>query len=400
MALGRDYRKLWLGNAAANFGDGISFVAIPLLATALTTDPLLIAGLSMVYSAVRFLTVLPVGALVDRWDRKVILWISNLGRGVLLAVLAVTLAAHVGSILALYVVFAALGVLETAADNAALSILPSLVDTPDLDRANSQIAATQLVADEFIGPPLGGLMFAVALSLPIAVTAGAYAAAAVLFMSVAGTFRVRQRRGRARSLVGDVREGAAWLGGHALLRSLAVISGLASVGYMMPFSILVLFAQDILGLDSVGYGVLLAASAIGGLLGTVIAGPVRRKVGYPAVGAGSLLLGALSLLMIALTSTAWIAGIFLATYIMHAVLFSVCVASLRQRLVPEALRGRVNSVSKLFGLAGLAVGAGLGGALASGLGLAAPFCAGSAVFVVCAIIAWPNLQKWQQSSAH
>src|SRR5664280_3433052 len=69
MSLGLNYRRLWAGNAASNLGDGISFVAIPLLAAALTSDPVLIAGLSMVNAAARLLVVLPIGVLVDRVNR-------------------------------------------------------------------------------------------------------------------------------------------------------------------------------------------------------------------------------------------------------------------------------------------------------------------------------------------
>lgn len=254
MSLGREYRKMWAGNAASNFGDGMSFVAIPLLATALTSNPLLIAGLSMVYSAAKFLVVLPIGAFVDRLDRKTILWVANLSRSILLIALAVLVATGTGSIVALYVVFTLIGLLETAADNSALSILPSLVRTKDLDKANSQITATQLVADEFIGPPLGGLMFAAAISLPIAITGGAYAAAALFFLGMVGKFRHKRLNAHPPSLRREVVEGAAWLVRHRLLRSLAIISGLASVAYMMPFSILVLFAEDVLGLGRPAMG--------------------------------------------------------------------------------------------------------------------------------------------------
>lgn len=398
MSLGREYRKLWAGNAASNFGDGISFVAIPLLATALTSDPLLIAGLSMVYSAAKFLVVLPIGAFVDRLDRKTILWVANISRSLLLLVLAVLVATGMGSIIALYVVFTLIGLLETAADNSALAILPSLVSAKDLDKANSQITATQLVADEFMGPPLGGLLFAAAISLPIAVTGGAYAAAALFFLAMAGGFRPERLNARPPSLRREVVEGAAWLVNHRLLRSLSIVSGLASVAYMMPFSILVLFAEDILSLGSAGYGILLSVSALGGLLGAVIAAPLRRKIGYAATTAGSLGLGSLSLFAIWLTDRPWVAALFLSTYILHAVLFSICVNSLRQRLVPDELRGRVNAVSKLFGLAGLTIGAGFGGLLATASGLATPFLAGALVFALCALIAWPGLQRWENPS--
>lgn len=398
MSLGRRYRKLWAGHAASNCGDGISYVAIPLLATALTTNPLLVAGLPMVYSAAKFLVVLPVGAVVDRMDRKKILGVSNLGRSILLGVLAVLVATGTGSLPALYVAFTLIGLLETASDNSALAILPSLVDSKDLDRANSQISATQLVADEFIGPPLGGLLLAAAMALPLAATAGAYAAAAFLFLGLAGSFRPGRRPGPRSSLHRDVVEGATWLARHPLLRSLAVIGGLASIGYMMPFSILVLFAQDVLGLGSAGYGILLSVSALGGLGGAAVVVPLRRRIGYGATTAGSLLVGAASLLAIFLTDVPWVVGLFLATYILHAVIFSICVSSLRQRLVPDQLRGRVNAVSKLFALAGLTIGAGLGGLLASAFDLAVPFLAGTFVFILCAAIAWPNLHRWERAA--
>ena len=89
---------------------------------------------------------------------------------------------------------------------------------------------------------------------------------------------------------------------------------------------------------------------------------------------------------------------FLDAYILHAVLFSICVISLRQRLVPDELRGRVNAVSKLFGLAGLTIGAGLGGVFATASGLATPFLAGALVFALCVLIAWPSLRAWENAN--
>jgi hypothetical protein len=155
MSLGLDYRKLWAGNAASNLGDGISFVAIPLLAAALTSDPVPIAGLSMVNAGARLLVVLPIGVLVDRVNRTTVLWTANLCRALVLATLALVVANGAGSIAVLYGVFALIGVMESAADNSSLSILPAVVETEDLDKANSQVSAAQLVADEFAGPPLG-----------------------------------------------------------------------------------------------------------------------------------------------------------------------------------------------------------------------------------------------------
>ena len=393
------FRRLWASNAASNLGDGISFVAIPLLATALTSDPLLVAGTTIVHSAVRLLVVLPVGAFVDRWDRRRVLWLSNVGRGVLLAVLALAVASGAGSIGVLYLVLALIGVLETAADNAALSILPALVDSDELDRANSRISGTQLVADEFVGPPLGGLLFAFAAAVPLAVTGGLYAAAGLVLLSLRGSFRAERTNEDAANVASGIADGVAWLRQHRPLRVLAVVGALASVGYMVPFSILVLFARDTLGLDPAGYGVLLSVSAVGGLLGAAAAPALRRRVGYATTVTGSLMLGAAMLAAISLTTTPWVVGLCLAAYILHVVIWGICVNSLRQRLVPDALRGRVNAVFKLLGLIGLTVGALLGGVAASRFGLSAPFLVGGAFFVGCAAMAWPALRAWEWKNA-
>jgi len=395
MSLGREYRKLWAGNTAANFGDGVSFVAIPLLATAFTSAPALIAGLSLVYSVVRLLVVLPVGVYVDRLDRRSILWAANAVRGLVLIVLAGVVATGNGSLSALYVAFAVIGILETAADNAALSILPTVVSPEQLDTANGQISAAQLIADEFVGPPMGGLLFAAAIALPVAVTGGLYAVAALFFLGLRRTDRTFVGASARRSLFREAVAGGTWLRGHRLLAGLAIVGGLASVAYMMPFSILVLYSQKTLGLDSFGYGILLATSAVGGLIGSFAAAPLRARVGYTATITGSLALGAVTLAGMSLTDIPWIAALLLAAYILHAVVWGIGVNSLRQRLVPETLRGRVNAFSKLLGLIGLAVGAGVGGLLASTFGLAAPFVAGGAVFAVCAVTVWPLLRNWE-----
>ena len=111
------------------------------------------------------------------------------------------------------------------------------------------------------------------------------------------------------------------------------------------------------------------------------------------------MLGAAMLAAISLTTTPWVVGLCLAAYILHVVIWGICVNSLRQRLVPDALRGRVNAVFKLLGLIGLTVGALLGGVAASRFGLSAPFLVGGAFFVGCAAMTWPALRAWERKNA-
>lgn len=391
-SLGRDFRWLWSGNAAGNMADGVAFVAIPLVATSITTNPTLIAGLALVYSAVRMLLVVPVGVVVDRVDRRLLMWLPNVLRGLVLLALSLAFAAGFQSLLLLYIAFALVGIMEIAADNAAISVLPDLVDTEDLDRANGRIATAQLIADEFVGPPLGGFLFALAVAAPLAATGALYAAAGLLFLAIPRQPRPVKSEEvvvKRPSMWRDAAAGATWIRGQQLLLGLAVTGGFASVAYMMTFSIIVLYATDILDVSPTGYGVILAVSSLGGLLASVSTAKMRQVVGYRLLVPGALALGAITMFGLFFTTSPYVAGLLLAAYIFHVTVWNICVVSLRLRLVPDEMRGRQNSLFKLSGLVGLVVGAAIAGPIASAAGLAAPFGIAGLIFVGCtAYMAW------------
>ncbi|WP_354181888.1 MFS transporter [Arthrobacter sp. UYP6] len=391
MSLGRGFTLLWGANAASNLADGLAFVSMPLLAASLTDDPRWVAGLASVYALVRLLVALPVGVWIDRADRRTLLAVANVLRGGAVLALALCIQLGVGSLLLLYIAFALIGTLESAADNASVSLIPGLVPDRDLDRANSRISATQIIADEFAGPPLGGLLFAGAAAVPIFAMGGLWAGAGFLVLALPKRFTATasstagpgQRRA---SVWADAGVGARWLRGNRVVGSLALIGALASVGYMLPFSILVLFAQQRLAVDAAGYGLILAVSALGGLVGSFTAPRIRSRIGYRWTIAASLLTGAASLLALAATENSVVAALLLAVYIHHAVVWGICATSLRQRLVPDELRGRVNAASRVLGLLGLALGSALGGVLAQ-VHMALPVVAGGLLFMVCAVAA-------------
>ncbi|PPF57444.1 MFS transporter [Clavibacter michiganensis] len=390
------FRALWGANALSNLADGLVFVTMPLVAAGLTDDPRGVAGLATTYALVRLLVALPVGVYVDRLDRRTLIVVANALRGFAVLGLAVSIQSGVASLAVLYAVMAVVGVLESAADGAAVAVLPSIVPRDRFDRANARITGTQLVADEFVGPPLGGILFALAAAVPVYATGGLWVAAGAVALAL-------PRRARDASVPADptdpppsvFREAAAgvrWLAGHRVVRSLALIGGLASVGYMLPFSVLVLFAGERLGLDAAGYGVLLAASALGGLAGSAIAAPLRARLGSRWTITSALGLGAASLAGLAVTRDPIVAGALLALYILHAVVWGICATSLRQRLVPADLLGRVGAAGRVVSLLGLAAGSALGGVLATA-GIALPTVAGAIVFTACAVLAGVALRR-------
>lgn len=388
MSLGRAFATLWGANAASNLADGLAFVSIPLLAMSFTDDPRLVAGLATLYAVVRLLAALPIGVLVDRLDRRTILVITNLIRGGAVTALAICTQLDIGGLILLYVVYGVIGTLESAADNAAVSLVPSIVKKRQLDSANGRISAAQLVADEFAGPPLGGFLFAFAAAAPVYAMGGLWAAAGMIALALPS--RITATPGATPTkrppMWKEAAAGASWLARHRIVGSLAMIGALASVGYMLTFSILVIFAQDRLGVSPAGYGVILSVSALGGLIGSFTIARVRLRIGYRWTIVASLTLGAAALLGLATTTNTVVASACLVVYIFHAVVWGICSVSLRQGLVPEPLRGRVNATAQVLGLLGLAVGSFAGGLLAV-IDIALPVAVGGGIFLACALVA-------------
>jgi MFS family permease len=393
-ALGPEYRKLWTASTVSNLGDGVTFVAGPLLVASLTRDPVLVAGVAFAQRLPWLLLSLISGALVDRFDRRRIMWTVDGFRTALLGFLGLAVLLGFVSVPLLYVVFFLMGTAETLFDTASVSILPAVVPREKLEKANGRLFGAQIVADQFAGPPLGGFLFAVAASVPFFLDAGSFAAAAALVLFMRGKFKAERPEGTPpTTLRAEISEGLRWLWGNRLLRTLAVSLGIMNLTSTATLSIFVLFAQQRLGLGSVGYGVLLTSIAVGGVAGSLM---TERLVGW--LGAGTtmrigVLIEAVSAGAIALSREALVVGAMLALFGFHAIVWNVVTISLRQQIIPERLLGRVNSVYRLLGLGGMSAGALLGGVLARGFGLTAPFWFASLSVAVLAFAIWGILDN-------
>lgn len=384
---GVEYRKLLAGSAVSNLGDGISFVAIPLLAATLTSSPQLIAGLSFAYSLPRLLMSTFSGVIADRVDRRRLMVVVSAARGLMLFALVASVLADVSSIWMLYAVYVALGVLETMADTSAFAILPSIVSDADLARANGRLATAQTVCDEIAGPPIGGLLFGLAAAVPIAADATSFIVAALMFWWLRGQFR--PDRGLATSpstLRHDLAVGLRYLFANRTLRSLAASGFLSTLAYMAPFSVLVLFATRTVGLTSTQYGIALTISALGSLVGSLVADRLDTRLGSAPAMRAMLVLGAASFAVLAVSTSAVMVIAMLAVYFLHSTVWTIFFASWRQRIIPTELLGRVGAAMRTFNLLGLVLGSVAGGLVAGRIGLQAPFWFGAATLMVAAAL--------------
>lgn len=388
MALGGGFGRLWTATVASNLGDGLVAAAFPLLAAAITRDPAEIAGLSVAAGLPWLLFGPFAGAIVDRNDRRRWMIAFDLGRACVVAALALLVVAGQNPLIGLYAVVFLIGLGETIVDTASQAMLPALVEPGELDRANGRVFATQTVAQRFVGPPLGGYLFALAAAAPIAADALSFLLAALVVASIRGRFRsVRPETAGVASIRAETAEGLRWLWHHRPIRAFAVGAAALNIALVAGEAVLVLFAQEVLDLSGVGFGLLLACTATGYTIGASAAPRVvgtipRRTVVLAAVAtiAGSLAIVTTGLLVPSALALAAIGA--------ASGLWDVVAVSYRQAAVPDRLLGRVMAAYRFIAYGAYPIGAMAGGAIANVAGLRAPFAFGAALALVLVFFLW------------
>ncbi len=328
---------------------------------------------------------LPAGVITDRVDRRKAMILMDVTRGVITAALAIAVAirsdalpapneidALTGTDAPLYAIILVatllLGMAEVLRDNSAQTLMPSLVEADQLERANGRLWSAESTANTFVGPPLGSVLLSVAFALPIVVDAASFFAAAALVLLIPGTFRATAPGDSDRSGGGwrvELAEGFGWLWRHPLLRPMAIILGLLNLAGMLTGALLVLYVQDVFDAGTTVYTIVGAAGAVGAITGGTFAAYLSRRL-----GAGTCL--ALTLAGSGVGSTIvgfapWWPVLFVvfAVQSMLGTLWNVITVSLRQAIIPRRLLGRVNSVYRFFAWGMMPLGALLGGIIVS-----------------------------------
>jgi MFS family permease len=384
--LGPAFWRLYAASATSNLADGINRVALPLLAADLTRDPVLVAGLTALAFLPWLLFALPAGAVVDRVDRRRAMAVANVVRALALAALATTVLTGTVSLVVLYAVAFAVGVAETGYDSAARAMLPQVVRRDQLDRGNGLLTSAEEASQGFLGAPLGSVLFALAVAAPLLTTAGGFLLAAALVLGIAGTRR--PARTERTSIRRDVAEGVRWLWRHRFLRGLTLVSASTSLMGSMVTGVLVLFALDVLQVGEAGYGLLLATSGVGAVVGGLAAAPLARRIGRSRTLVLGAVLGAVATGSIGLTDDVWVAAALFTLETVAVLFWNVLTMSLRQALIPEELFGRVQGGYRTLVWGGIPLGALLGGVLADATSVPTVFVVAGCGLVVLAGALW------------
>ncbi len=364
----RDFLLLWAGQAISSIGTQISGFALPLLVLALTNSPAQAGLLTALQRVPYLLFSLPVGVLIDRWNRKRVMLLANALR---CAVYALVPSAFFLDHLTLPLL-AVVAVLSGAAfvffDLADNSAFPRIVTPAQLPNAAALMEGTFSAAD-LLGPGIGGLIVGLARTV-VSGAALAYLADSISYRaSMLGLLWIRtpfqaSRTGQASvSLRAEVMAGLRFLLTHPRLRVLALLTmGITLLTNATTLALIVL-ARSTLRINPLTLGLIFAGGGLGGVLGAGLMPwlSARATIGWRLLGCALLWAASAALLALAQSPLLLVAGWAILT-MMNPVYFATSYAY-RVSLVDDALQGRVNSVYRLMSQLGLALGPGLGGAL-------------------------------------
>jgi MFS family permease len=380
-----NFWKVWSANGFSNLGDGLYQITLPLLAAGLTRSPSLVAMLGVMSSLPWLIFSLQAGSIVDRFDRrKIMLWVNG---GRLLILLSLTLAVMTGSVSLpiLYIAALLLGIGETLVDTALTSIVPSVVSRDRLTWANARITAAQTVTNTFIGPPLAGYLAGIGFALATGSSTLMYALAGFALLLMRGAFNVSfQKDSQIQQNVWQhITEGLRFLWNDRLIRDLTLFTASMNLFWSGWGALIVLYAvrPGPMGLSEFEYGIFLTAMAIGGLLGSLVCERLQKSLGTR----NALVLDFVGTILLvgvpALTTNPLVVGAAAFFAGMGATVWVILVASIRQRLVPGELLGRVYSASRFVSWGIGPIGAMLAGFVAEVWGMRTMFAIGGVVSI-------------------
>ncbi|MEO1060825.1 MAG: MFS transporter [Actinomycetota bacterium] len=366
--LGGRFWLLWSSTAMTNVADGISLTAFPLLAEAMTDDARGIALVSVGRFLPFVLVGLPLGVVVDRLDRRTVVFASQALRGAATAALAVIVATDGASISLLVAVAFIIGLGEVLTDSAGPAMVRQVVEQHQLEDANARLAATQTVANYFVGPPLGAALFVAATWLPFAAVVAAFGLGMVLILVVPGNFRPERPESTERFRT-EVAVGLRYVWGHPLLRPLALTVAAFAFLDAAGMAVFVVLTTDRLGLGELGFGALVSIDAAASTVMSLFVVGLIARWGHANCMRFAVVSFGVSAVVLGLTQNVAIAALAVLLAGAGNPAWNVVSTTLRQRLVPDEVFGRMMTAYLFIAWGVTPLGAILGGVVAEGLGV-------------------------------
>ncbi|MFM1985275.1 MAG: hypothetical protein RLZZ295_441 [Actinomycetota bacterium] len=366
--MGPAFNRMWAGSILSNLADGVLIAAAPLLAISLTDSTVLISLIGAMVMLPWLLFAIPIGVVVDRIDRRYILAGANAIRSFVVGALSLGIATDKVNIFWLLITAFVLGTCEVASDTTAQSLIPQILPKEKFEKGNSRLQISEVVVQGFIGAPLSGFLYAIAIYLPFFINSLGYAFATFFALSIPIKYLqdVRKEEGapEKKSFVADMKFGIRYLYEHKILRRLVVTTSVIGVCYSMGTATMVLFVINELELPKKLFGVVLTIQGVGAILGGIVAPKLSKKFGRTPIMTFGIVASSLVLLGQGLAPNIYI-FVALATFGSFTISqWNILLMATYQTVIPNELYGRIHGTRRTIVWGMMPFGSLLGGVLA------------------------------------
>jgi MFS family permease len=401
--LGHDFSRIWSASLITNLVDGVLRLAAPLLAVSLTEDPILIGALTALGLLPWLFFAIPIGAIVDRVDRRKALVLGNSLRAAIALFIAFAVSQGFINIWLLLISVFFFGICEVLVDTTSQAVLPQILDKSNYERGNSRLQISEVIVSQFAGAPLSGLLYAVSIALPFFFSTTGFILAGLLILLFPFEREINARKegevGQAKlGLKGDIKFALNYLYQDKQIFSIVVITTLLGFFYSLSNAIAPLFILKELNVSPALFGVVLAIQGVGALAGSIAAPMVSKYLGRGKALAINVFFASLLVIFIGLSPNAYF---FVAVSVLIGFTISVwniLLMSLYQSLIPPELYGRIHGARRTIVWGLMPIGAIIGGVIARG-GLRLPFLIGGAIATLIAFFSYKHIKRIGDLSA-
>lgn len=391
-SLGPAFNRLWSASLASNLADGLLKTSAPLLAATLTKDPVIISLMAALLMLPWLLFAIPIGGLVDRLDRRLLLASSNAVRFLMAAVLSLTIALNLVSIPILYIVVFVIGIAEVLYDTAAQSMVPQILKEKQLERGNARLEIGAVTVGEFVGAPVSGLLFASAIVLPFFFASSGILIAAVLVLMIPGQFKKQLSKTEGSTAPtkfwADIRFGIKYLYEDKTLLKLVLLTSSIGLFYSATTSTIVLLLTEELGVSPAFFGIVFTAPAVGSILGSITGPKLSERFGRTKVMAFGITVSSVASVLSGLAPNIFVFVALGLVVSMTVTWWNLLLMSTYHQIIPNELFGRIHGTRRTLVWGMMPIGALLGGFIAT-FGLRLPYLIAGGIGLLITVIGIP-----------